>query len=69
MMNSSTYQHGQYHPIFCKNVEKLAILGCRYKEVREMQEKMSDNQDIQSLGTFQLRQDAGGIVDIKFIDQ
>lgn len=41
------------------------------QEVREMREKMRDNLGSQSVGKtqFQLKQDAGGIVDIEFIVQ
>ena len=50
------------------NPEELAKLQ---QEVREMRQKMRDNLGSQSVGKaeFQLKQDAGGIVDIEFMVQ
>ena len=51
-----------------ENPEELAKLR---QEVREMRQKMRDNLGSQSVGKaeFQLKQDAGGIVDIEFMNQ
>ena len=66
-----TTLHGKYAQIRRENLAKDRDLGQLRKEVREMRQKMRDNLGAQSAGKtqFQLKQDAGGIVDIEFIVQ
>ncbi|MEH6346103.1 MAG: bifunctional [glutamate--ammonia ligase]-adenylyl-L-tyrosine phosphorylase/[glutamate--ammonia-ligase] adenylyltransferase [Bermanella sp.] len=66
-----TSLHGKYAHIRRQNLAKDRDLGQLRKEVREMRQKMRDNLGAQSAGNtqFQLKQDAGGIVDIEFMVQ
>lgn len=66
-----TSLHGKYALIRRQNLAKDRDLGQLRKEVREMRQKMRDNLGAQSTGKnqFQLKQDAGGIVDIEFMVQ
>ena len=61
----------KYHAIRGQILTKARNQDKLQQEVREMRDKMRDNLGSQSVGKtqFQLKQDAGGIVDIEFIVQ
>lgn len=61
----------KYHQIRAEILTKARNPNKLQQEVREMRDKMRDNLGSQSVGKtqFQLKQDAGGIVDIEFMVQ